>query len=127
MEAVGENMSVLSRDMLNVVGELHTESDARRDLEKEFIRTTLGADAGYWTEADFPAEDWQPTSMSRSPREGRGSAASPGADLMEFRGAHGTAILIGDFASLCDEASRVGARDDGLATAAIAAFIDQNL
>jgi hypothetical protein len=126
MEAVGENMSVLSRDVLNVVGELHTESGARRDLEKEFISSTLGPDAGYWTEADFPAEDWQPTSMSRVPRQRGADATQPAADLMEFRGAHGTAILIGDFTRLCDEATRVGA-DGASGTPAIAAFLQENL
>jgi hypothetical protein len=46
---------------------------------------------------------------------------------MEFRGAHGTALLIESYAALCDEAAKVGARNDTLATAAIAAFVDQNL
>jgi hypothetical protein len=126
MDTVPETMSALVPDMLNLVGELHDVSGPRRELEKEFVRATIGASAGYWVEQEFPDEQWDPQSMSRS-RKGGGDGDAPGADLMELRGAHGVSILIGDFGRLCDEAGRVGARTDDQAGAAVVAFARENL
>jgi hypothetical protein len=101
----------LRHNALNVVGENHPESNARRALERLFAEEKTGS-PDYWTENEFP--------------DG-GADDAEGADLMEFRAAHATALLIKNFGKFCDEASRVGAITDGTAGAAITGFVMGNL
>lgn len=114
--------SVLRTDLLNVVGEFHNESDPRRDLEKQFIFETIGS-SNYWKENEFLDKP-----VKVGSRKMRSAAApSKGADLMEFRAAHGTSMLVDHWEKLCDEASRVGAITDGTASAAVTGFIKVNV
>jgi hypothetical protein len=70
---------------LNLAGEFHSESNARRPAELQFCTARAGS-TDYWTEAAFPVVP-----------EG-GNYANTGnatADLMEYRAAHGAALLVG--------------------------------
>src|SRR4051794_17188853 len=97
---------------LNIVGETHTESDVRRDAEKQFCLAKTGS-ANYWTEAAFPD----------LPEGGQQQAqGDPAADLMEFRATHGAAMLIAAFDKLGDEAVTVSTTPVKSAAAAVAAF-----
>jgi len=46
----------LKKKELNVVGELHPESELIRDKEKDFMKSEIGDDANYWTEHEFSPE-----------------------------------------------------------------------
>ncbi|MCO6008491.1 hypothetical protein NE236_26290 [Actinoallomurus purpureus] len=108
----GKGDKVLARDKLNIAGETHTESDARRALERQFCSAKTGS-ADYWTENDFPD----------LPLGGQQQAhAEPGADLMEYRATHGAAMLIVKFDKLGDEAINVSATPVNSAATAIGAF-----
>jgi hypothetical protein len=127
MEMFPEKGPVLRPGMVNIVGETHSDSEPRRDLEKDFVRSVLGGGVGYWTETDFPDEQWQPPSMSRKPRAEKAKKGASAADLTEYRGAHVATALVGAFVDLCAAASAVGDRTDDKAGAAVAAFVGENL
>jgi hypothetical protein len=103
----------LRNNALNVVGENHKESGARRNLEMEFCQEKSGS-PNYWKENEFP--------------DG-GADDDDGADLMELRAAHGVALLIKVFEGLCDRANEVGAIPavDPTAGAEVTAFVTKNL
>ncbi|OLT38443.1 hypothetical protein BJF79_26760 [Actinomadura sp. CNU-125] len=44
---------MLKADKINLVGEFHSESDARRDAEKEFCLAAV-KNSNYWVEHLFP-------------------------------------------------------------------------
>lgn len=117
-----ENKSFLVRGMINVVGEYHSESTPRRDLEKLFISERIGSD-NYWTETQFVDQYKGRQTRDASKRK----AQNEGADLMEFRAAEVAAMLVDRFEGLCDEASRVGAITDDTGGAAVTAFVTVNL
>ena len=123
--AVQPPRRTLVRDMLNVVGETHTESNSRRAAEQRFAFEKTDSH-NYWTEADFP--DLHQKLGIRSVRGGQGeSQGNPAADLMEFRAAHSAAMLIVRFEELAGEALRVAATTPSeSATRAVLAFIDVN-
>jgi hypothetical protein len=106
---------------LNVVGEDHAESGARRRLEKVFVADMTGdPNCKYWTEADFP--DLRNDIPGRKKKAGT-AQADPAADLMEFRAVHGVSMLIASFDTLCDVAARVAAITDNRSGKAIALFL----
>ncbi|HEX3528943.1 MAG TPA: hypothetical protein VH988_17935 [Thermoanaerobaculia bacterium] len=47
----------ISKEELNVIGENHDESDARRDREINYAKVIVSADAGYWRENEFALDD----------------------------------------------------------------------
>jgi hypothetical protein len=107
---------------LNVVGENHAESKLRREDEKKFTKAISN---NYWTEAEFP--DLHQKMGSRKPRIGSGQG-DPAADLMEFRAAHGAAILIVRFEKLAAEAGSLVAKTPvSSALAAIYAFVNESV
>jgi hypothetical protein len=107
---------------LNVVGEDHAESGARRRLEKVFVADVTGdPNCKYWTEAEFP--DLRGDVPGRKKRRGGTGQADPAADLMEFRAVHGVSMLIASFDTLCDVATRVAAITDNRSGKAIAVFL----
>jgi hypothetical protein len=78
----------MEQDRLNVVGEIHTESDKRRDEEKRFSCESVGS-SNYWGEQEFPVFG------------GNKGDAEQG-DMAEYRAMHsGTYIAQG-----CTEASK---------------------
>jgi hypothetical protein len=103
---------VLQSNKLNLVGELHSESDSRRDAEKRFCLATIN-DPGYWVEHEFP--DAYEGNLSNLP-------GVPEADLMEYRGTHGVALAIKEFDKLGDQAVGVSATRAGDAPAALGEF-----
>jgi hypothetical protein len=109
---------VLVRSQLNVVGETHAESNARRDLEKKFIKEVINSD-NYWTEGKFPD---LPTKLgTRGVRDA--SAATGIADLMEYRAAFGAAFLIGSYETMATAAARVAPGLGQTKEEAVLAFI----
>ena len=124
------NQSVLVRDKLNVVGENHKESGARRTAEMWFAKEMTGSE-NYWTETKFP--DLHLAVGSREKRGGQGQAKAPIADVMELRAAHGVAMLINAFDNLCDGASSVAKEGDNAynsdkaAKAVVLAFLRVNM
>jgi hypothetical protein len=122
MDHVEETKSVLVADMLNVVGENHPESNARRALEKQFVLETIGS-TNYWTENEFKDQYGGRVTKDSTKKKEYGE----GADLMEFRAAMATAFLVVAFEGLCDEAGRVGAITDDTAGAALTAFVTVNV
>lgn len=95
--------SVLVTGKLNVVGEFHNESRARRAEEKQFVLEKIGS-GNYWTESQFP--DLQAQMGIRDKQE---QGQEDGADLMEYRAVHGAALLIEHSVPLEDAARRLGA------------------
>lgn len=118
-----ESASVLRPDVLNVVGEFHSESNPRRALEKQFAYEKTGSN-NYWTENQLRDE---PIEFSGRKKRGGEGYAKKGADLMELRAAHGVAILITNYEGLCAEARRVSEITDASAGPAVLAFLDKNL
>lgn len=117
-----ESKSVLRPNTLNVVGEFHSESNPRRALEQQFIFETIGSN-NYWTEDKFLDK---PVKVGSRKMRTTG-APSKGADLMEFRAAHGTTMLVDQWEKLCAEASRIGAITDDTASGAVTGFIKVNV
>lgn len=103
---------MLVREKLNIVGETHTESNARRDAERQFCLAKTGS-ANYWTEADFPDLGQGGQQVTQF---------DPAADLMEFRATHGAAMLIDKFDKLGDEGVTVSATPVRSAAPAISTF-----
>lgn len=93
--------SVLTPGMLNVVGESHNQSGARRALEKEFVFEKTGS-RNYWTEYEFP--DMQTEVGTRDKQE---QDEEDGADLMEYRAAHGASLLIKESETLAATARKI--------------------
>jgi hypothetical protein len=80
---------VLVKGKLNVVGEHHSLSNGRRELEKAFCKEMTGS-SNYWVEHDFP--DLHQDIPGRTTPEGQDD--EEGADLMELRAAHGASMLV---------------------------------
>jgi len=93
--------SVLAPGRLNVVGESHNQSDARRALEKEFVFEKTGS-RNYWTEYEFP--DMQ---TEVGIREKQDQNQEDGADLMEYRAAHGASLLVKESETLAAAARKL--------------------
>jgi hypothetical protein len=90
---------MLRADKLNLAGEFHSESKARVDDERLFCVEKAGT-TDYWTEAEFPVV----------PEGGRyANTGDPAADLMEYRAAHGAALLVARYDKLGDRAISVSA------------------
>jgi hypothetical protein len=84
---------------LNLAGEFHSESEARRPAEMRFCAARAGS-TNYWTEAAFPVV----------PEGGRyANTGDAAADLMEYRAAHGAALLVGKLDKKGDLAMNVSA------------------
>lgn len=81
---------VLVKGKLNVVGEHHSLSDGRRELEKAFCKEMTGS-SNYWVEHNFP--DLHQDIPGRTTPDGQDDD-SEGADLMELRAAHGASMLV---------------------------------
>jgi hypothetical protein len=90
---------MLRADKLNLAGEFHSESKARVDDERLFCAKKAGT-TDYWTEAAFPVV----------PQGGQyANTGDPAADLMEYRAAHGAALLLASYDKLGDLAITVSA------------------
>jgi hypothetical protein len=109
---------------LNVVGETHNESDARRVAEMQFSLAKTGS-ANYWTEAEFL--DAYQRFGDRRPRGGQDQAQDdPAAADLQYRAAHCAALVIVTFEELANEADRVAAAlpTSATPTAALRTFAD---
>jgi hypothetical protein len=102
----------LVADRLNIVGETHTESDARRAEEIKFCLVKAGS-ADYWTEDKFPDLSTDGVQQFQG---------DPGADLMEFRATHGIAYLVAAIDKLGDEAVNVSTTPVNSAGPVVTAF-----
>jgi hypothetical protein len=90
---------------LNVVGETHNESDARRVAEMQFSLAKTGS-VNYWTEAEFL--DAYQRFGDRHARGGQDKAqGDPAAADLQYRAAHCAALVIVSFEELANEADRV--------------------
>ena len=90
---------MLRADKLNLAGEFHSESRARVADERLFCGKKAGS-TDYWTEAEFPVV----------PQGGQyANTGDPAADLMEYRAAHGAALLVARYDKLGDLAISVSA------------------
>lgn len=101
---------------LNLVGEFHSESDARRDEEKRFCLAKVHR-PDYWVEHQFP-DVYDGGQLANLPGAGE-------ADLMEYRGAHGVALAIEKFEKLGNDAVNVSATPISSAAGAVSAFTGQ--
>lgn len=90
---------MLVTNQLNLVGEYHDESDARRTTEQAFCKERSGS-PNYWLEDDFP---------DLKSFAAQSNVGAPVADLMEYRAAHGTAMLLIGFDRLADQAVNLAA------------------
>jgi hypothetical protein len=109
----------LVRGKLNIAGESHRESDTRRDKEKQFVKGVIDSD-NYWTEANFPDLANQ---FSDRRTKGKKMAGDPAADLMEYRAAHGAAVLLVNYEKMASAAARVTPAPGQTAEDAVAAFL----
>ncbi|MBE1534274.1 hypothetical protein [Actinomadura algeriensis] len=100
-------------DKLNLVGEFHTESDQRRDAERQFCRSKIQS-SNYWVEHEFP-DVYDAGQLANFPDAGE-------ADLMEYRGAHGVAMAIKKFEVLGEEAVTVSTTSVNSAAQAVRDF-----
>ena len=87
----------LVKDMLNVVGENHKESDKRREAEKKFCLAKTDS-ANYWQENEFP--DLHQVVSGRARRGQQAQGGAQGADLMELRAAHAASLLVNNIRDL---------------------------
>ena len=115
--------SQLDGGKLNVVGESHRESEARRATEKYFLLDRFNL-SGYWTESEFP--ELVTTVGSRKARSGTQNR-TPEADMMEFRATHSATLVIAGFERLARSAEAAAAVSPNQAKAAVAGFIRKDL
>ncbi|WP_157432921.1 hypothetical protein [Actinomadura rifamycini] len=106
---------MLVAGMLNLVGEYHSDSDARRDEERAFCLAKV-KDPNYWVEHLFP--DVYDRGLKNLPDVS-------GADLVEYRAAHGVALAIKKFERLGEEAVTVSTLSVNSADGPLAAFHDK--
>lgn len=97
---------------LNLVGEFHSESDARRGAERQFCLAKVQS-SNYWVEHEFP--DVYEGDLANFPQ-------AEGADLMEYRAAHGVALAIKKFEKLGEDAIAVSTTPVGSAAQAVGEF-----